>query len=160
MKIVILVILFSTVLAGCNTLDTYIPANTQCTLIKIGVKTGIKLDIGKLEVKEKNKEAIKKVITKVILPKLQNKDVVVTRADIDEALELLDKELTENQKLAVQNSIELILAWSPKFPEIKSSTIGSSLLRNVICLFKGVLEATINQDLSIMTRKRKALKWE
>lgn len=155
--ILVLVLLLST---GCSTLNGFIPPSAQCSLIKMGVKVGMKATLSKMRVTSSYKTSLKKVIQDQILPRLKNEVRPVTRQDLDDVLVILNKNLNDDHKPIIQNSIELILAWTPKFPEVKTASVGSQILRNVICLFQGVFESLIDQGPSLLNKpEKKKVKW-
>ena len=160
-KIFLMLLVCIILSAGCSTLDSFVSPSAQCSLIKMGVRTGLKITLGKMKASNEYKVKLQAIIKDQILPKLKNEIRPVTRQDLDNVLFLLDKNLSEEHKPIIQNAIELLLAWTPKFPDIKNESIGSSILKNVICLFQGVFESLIDQGASLMkTKKNISLQWK
>ena len=145
--------LFLVCLLGCGQLTV----KRSCGLIQKGLKFGVKIGLDKLKDKKKisfteNKktktvftvdlqkaQAVVDLIRTKILPKLQGKDVKITRKDLDIYLALIGKKMPSNKvKEAVQLGIEQAFDMAPPMP--KSGSVGRTILDIVVCVFQGIAE--------------------
>jgi len=123
----------------------------QCSIVKIATQGAMNLaynqlqkrdiDKGLLEKIDENMEKSIDIIRDTILPKLRNHDAQnVTRQQLDEFLELLNTNMGEEEKVALQSGINIALE-SAELPDAGKKGIGSFLINTIICMFEGVLGA-------------------
>lgn len=151
---------------SCETLNSFISPEKQCSLLRTGARTGLKIALDQLDKDGKfeiHKGNVASILEKQILPKLKGGEGLkdVTREDLDWALALLDKELGEKEKIMLQNGIDLVLTWSPDFPKDKGASVAGQLLNNIICFFEGILEGFVSsqkEEVSIATVGTKSIK--
>lgn len=135
---------FLIIFAGCGTINGIVSPSMQCSLLKNGAKIGIGLagnEFVKAEQLEDHIKHVSNIIKSQLLPKLKGKNSEsVSRADVDWVLEILNKELTNDEKLVVQGSIDLLLSWVPSVTIKSSDSVGSQFVTNLICLLEGILD--------------------
>ena len=140
------ILLFSSLIIfmGCGTINGVISPSMQCSLLKNGAKIGIGLagnEFVKAEQLEDHIKHVSNIIKSQLIPKLKGKNSEsVSRADVDWVLEILNKELTNDEKLVVQGSIDLLLSWVPSVTAKTNDSVGSQIVTNLICLLEGILD--------------------
>ena len=146
MRLFIAIMVVLMVFSGCESINKIISPEMQCSLLKNGARIGIGIAADKYADAAAKEHAahVAIIMEKQILPKFRGEGAqILTRADLDWCLDLLNKELTNNEKIALQGGIDLIIAWTPNFPEAGAESVGGQIVKNIICLLEGLLDGLV-----------------
>jgi len=150
MKTIIIILIF-TVLCGCSTINGLISPEQQCRLLKSGGKIGISY-IQKQDAKIS--ESSYNLIKTQIMPRLSGKQAEnLKHDDLNVILDIVNKNFGYQEKVTIQNGVDMILAWTPSIKSISEKTsTWSQLINNIKCLFQGILDGFISSQMSIKTK--------
>jgi len=145
---IILLIIF--LLVGC------VSKETGCMLVKTGINIGLPLALDSHVSSMKSTDEAKKYIdlsiatlSKTIIPKLKDGKSIVGMAQIDELLEILQKDMGYGEKMAIQTGINFVLQ-SQINGQNKS---WDDVIFVAACFFDGILNVFQNYNFPKLKQK-------
>lgn len=128
-------------ICSCSTIDSLIPPETQCALLKQGGNLGADFFMKKEE--EATKTAVK-ITQNIILPKLSGKEAKdVSMEDLDNILKVVNKDFSNKAKKVIQAGINVAVSFAPGIEEAKvkqGSTAWERFIYNLKCVFQGFIQ--------------------
>ena len=135
-------ILISCLLFSCSAIRELSPAQ-RCAILKNGARIGVGVALSKLpkEEIEKHRAAVSPLIQKELLPRLQGHDTKpLTGEEINDLLSNLEKKLTGEEAAIIAAAIDSAVIMLP-VDAPKTVGLGSEIIKSLICIFQGALEA-------------------
>jgi hypothetical protein len=134
--------------SGCTSLG--ISMEQQCTILKNAAQVGLEYGLKNAEISATQKDYQEKVIVLFkdkIIPKLKdNKNITLTRQELDWVLVELNTNLKDSEKLWIQAGLNMMFAWFPDVPKSSEASITSQFLNALVCLLEGALAGFINSQ--------------
>ena len=142
------------VIAGCG-----LTPQQRCTILRstssIGVEFALDRFKDKIDMDLKNRDKIVGILEKNVMPVLNREQGLVTKKQMDKALDLLDKNIkSDSLKEAIQASINSAMVLVEPMP--KDGSVGDQILSVLKCVFLGILDALKGYAVKVKALKKKS----
>jgi len=135
---------------GCN-----LTPQQRCSVLRTTSSVGMQFALGKWgdQISIKRKDKIVDVMTSDVMPVLEGKRGIVTRKQMDDLLEKLDKNIPSNDvKNALQGAINSAMVLTE--PLTKQGNVATTILDVLKCVMLGALDAFKGHSPSLAVKMR------